>query len=57
MKSTKRRKVEIRRRKLASYDRWFRRKVQESIDDPRPSIPHEEVMVLLEGALRNWTGR
>ncbi|WP_225770454.1 type II toxin-antitoxin system RelB/DinJ family antitoxin [Inquilinus sp. Marseille-Q2685] len=26
-----------------TYDAWFRRKVQEAIDDPRPSIPHEEV--------------
>lgn len=25
------------------YDRWFRAKVQEALDDPRPSIPHEEV--------------
>ncbi|WP_256578734.1 hypothetical protein [Pseudomonas sp. NS1(2017)] len=25
----------------ASYDRWFRAKVQASIDDPRPSIPHD----------------
>ena len=27
----------------AEYDRWFRAKVQEALDDPRPSIPHEEV--------------
>lgn len=27
----------------AAYDKWFRLEVQESIDDPRPSIPHEEV--------------
>jgi predicted transcriptional regulator len=26
------------------YDEWFRRQVQESIDDPRPSIPHEAVI-------------
>ena len=25
------------------YDRWFRAKVQEALDDPRPSIPHAEV--------------
>jgi len=25
------------------YDRWFRATVQEALDDPRPSIPHEEV--------------
>lgn len=29
----------------ASYDRWLRAKVQASIDDPRPSIPNEQVMV------------
>lgn len=28
----------------ASYDRWFRAQVQEAIDDPRPSIPHDQVM-------------
>lgn len=28
----------------ASYDRWLRAKVQASIDDPRPSIPNEQVM-------------
>ena len=27
----------------AAYDKWFREGVQASIDDPRPSIPHEEV--------------
>ena len=27
----------------AAYDAWFREQVQESVDDPRPSIPHEEV--------------
>lgn len=28
----------------ASYDRWLRAKVQASIDDPRTSIPNEQVM-------------
>lgn len=28
----------------ASYDRWFRAKVEASRNDPRPSIPHEEAM-------------
>lgn len=27
-----------------SYDDWFRRKVQEALDDPGPLIPHEQVM-------------
>lgn len=25
------------------YDTWFRAKVQEALDDPRPPIPNEEV--------------
>lgn len=28
----------------AQCDRWFRRQVQESIDDPRPNVPHDQVM-------------
>ena len=35
----------------ASYDRWFRAKVQASIDDPRPSIPHDEAMAEVESML------
>ncbi len=27
----------------AAYDKWFRAQVQASLDDPRPSIPHEIV--------------
>lgn len=28
----------------AAYDKWFRQQVQASLDDPRPSIPHDQVM-------------
>lgn len=35
----------------ASYDRWFRAQVQESIDDPRPSIPHDQVMAEMRALL------
>ncbi|MDP2828467.1 MAG: hypothetical protein Q8O37_07660 [Sulfuricellaceae bacterium] len=28
----------------AAYNQWFRAQVQAAIDDPRPSIPHEQVM-------------
>jgi len=28
----------------ANYDRWFRAKVQVSLDDSRPSAPHDEAM-------------
>lgn len=27
----------------AAYDDWFRKKVREALDDPRPAIPHDEV--------------
>lgn len=29
----------------AAYDKWLKAEIQEAIDDPRPSIPHEEVML------------
>jgi hypothetical protein len=31
-----------------SYDRWFRAKVQEALDDPRPAIPHDKAMKMLD---------
>ncbi|MGE1172779.1 stability determinant [Pseudomonas sp. BW7P1] len=34
-----------------SYDRWFRAKVQEALDDPSPGIPHEEAMRRLDQLL------
>jgi hypothetical protein len=33
-----------RRREAREHDAWFRAKVQEAIDDPRPGILHDEVM-------------
>ncbi len=35
----------------ASYDRWFRAKVQASRDDTRPSIPHDEVMAHMDAII------
>lgn len=26
-----------------AYDKWFREQVQESLDDPRPNVPHAQV--------------
>ena len=37
----------------ASYDRWFRAQVQASLDDPRPSIPHDEVMAEMDAIIRD----
>lgn len=35
----------------ASYDRWFRAQVQASLDDSRPSIPHDQVMAEMEAII------
>ncbi|MFZ4538816.1 hypothetical protein [Propionivibrio sp.] len=43
----------------AAYDTWFRAQVQAAIDDPRPSIPHEQVMAEFDArrtALRQQAG-
>lgn len=41
-----------------SYDRWFRERVQRSLDDPRPNVPHDEAMArvraLIEGKKRRY---
>ena len=34
-----------------SYDRWFRAQVQASLDDPRPSIPHDKVMAEMDAII------
>ena len=36
-----------------SYDRWFRAKVQASLDDPRPSIPHDEVVAKIRAKIEH----
>ncbi|PJK06659.1 stability determinant [Lysobacteraceae bacterium NML95-0200] len=40
----------------ASYERWFRAKVQEALDSKAPRIPHDEVMAMIrerkEAAIR-----
>ena len=35
----------------ASYDCWFRAQVQASLDDPRPSIPHDQVMAEMDAII------
>lgn len=34
-----------------SYDKWFREKVQQALDDPRPGIPHDEVMAQMRATI------
>nr|WP_314575882.1 antitoxin [uncultured Pseudomonas sp.] len=35
----------------ASYDDWFRAKVQASLDDERPNIAHDQVMAEMKARL------
>ncbi len=35
------------------YDAWFRARVQEALDDPRPELPFDEAMVKLDALLDN----
>jgi len=34
-----------------AYDAWFRTKVREALDDPRPGIPHEQVMAEMQAII------
>ncbi len=34
-----------------AYDRWFRAKVQASLDDVRPVIPHDQVMADIDAII------
>ncbi|WP_122290527.1 antitoxin, partial [Pseudomonas syringae group genomosp. 3] len=27
-----------------NYDRWFRQRIEHSLADPRPQVPHDEAM-------------
>ena len=35
----------------AAYNQWLASEIQASIDDPRPNIPHEEVMAELDASI------
>ncbi len=36
-----------------AYDRWFRAKVQASLEDARPLIPHDQVMADIDAIIAN----
>lgn len=40
-----------------SYDCWFRAKVKASLDDPRPSIPHDQVMAEMDAIIEQAEAR
>ena len=35
----------------AAYDRWFRARVEASLADPRPGVPHDEAMARIRKRL------
>jgi len=43
--------VETEAEEDAAYTQWLRAKVQEAIDDPRPGIPHAEVMAEMQALI------
>jgi hypothetical protein len=36
----------------AEYDQWFHAKVQASLDDTSPDIPHDEAMARVRAAIK-----
>lgn len=34
-----------------AYDRWFRAKVERSLEDTRPPIPHDQVMAEMKALI------
>tara|TARA_R110002072_G_scaffold116942_8_gene247658 strand:- start:4214 stop:4429 length:216 start_codon:yes stop_codon:yes gene_type:complete len=40
----------------AAYDKWLRAKVEASLADPRPPVPHDEAMARIQAFLTERTG-
>ena len=40
-----------------SYDLWFRAKVQAAVDDPRPGIPHDQVVARMDARIAELKAR
>ena len=41
----------------AAYNKWLAAEIQASIDDPRPSIPHDEVMGRMDAKIASLKAR
>jgi DNA-damage-inducible protein J len=39
-----------------AYDQWFRAKVREALDDPRPALPHRDVIADLRARIGQGGG-
>jgi len=35
------------------YDRWFRERIQQSLDDPRSNVPHDEAMARVRAMIES----
>jgi len=44
-------------REAREHDRWFREQVQAALDDPRPGIPHEQVMAEIDAIIEKHAVR
>lgn len=40
-----------------AYNEWFKRKVEESLTDGRPLVPHEEAMARIDAILERAKAR
>jgi hypothetical protein len=40
-----------------AYSLWYRAKVQEVLDDPRPGIPHDQVMANMDALIAKYEAR
>jgi len=49
--------VETETEEDAAYTQWLRAKVQEAIDDPRPGIPHAQVMAEMQTLIEELKAR
>lgn len=41
----------------ASYESWFKAKVENAMDDPRPGIAHEQVMAEMDAIIAEAEAR
>jgi hypothetical protein len=40
-----------------AHDAWFRAKVQEALDDPRPPIPHDQAVARIDAVLARFKSK
>ncbi|GED22725.1 hypothetical protein HHA01_17020 [Halomonas halmophila] len=40
-----------------SYDHWFRERIQQSLDDPRPNVSHDDAMARVRAMIESRKSR